>query len=69
MDLVPENKLSSSFPKTEQIQKTKIKKCNPQTTVIPQQEKRRHYKSDEVKLFMQKQKEKRRLGLLISFNK
>jgi hypothetical protein len=66
LDLVPENKLSSSLPKPEQIQKTKIKKSNAQSaiTVIPQQEKKRHYKSDEVKLFMQKQKEKRRLGEL-----
>ena len=56
-----------SEPAVNEIKHPKTKKRTQKTTSVPNiqnpvSKKERHYKSDDVKLYMQKQKEKRRLG-------
>ena len=68
MDLVP-NRVESE-PTVNEIKNPKTKKRTQKTTSVPNiqnpaSKKERHYKSDDVKLYMQKQKEKRRLGIKI----
>ena len=65
LDLVP-NRVESD--PTVEIKNPKTKKRTQKTTSVPNipnpaSKKERHYKSDDVKLYMQKQKEKRRLGI------
>lgn len=66
LDLVP-NRVESE-PTVNEIKNPKTKKRTQKTTSVPNiqnpaSKKERHYKSDDVKLYMQKQKEKRRLGI------
>merc|ERR1711990_929824 len=65
LDLVP-NRVESE-PTVNEIKDTKTKKRTQKTTSVPNiqnpaSKKERHYKSDDVKLYMQKQKEKNRQG-------
>ena len=71
MDLVP-NRVESE-PAVNEIKNPKTKKRTQKTTSVPNiqnpaSKKERHYKSDDVKLYMQKQKEKRRLGIQPQIN-
>ena len=56
-----------SEPAVNETKQPKTKRRTQKTTSVPNiqnpaAKKERHYKSDDVKLYMQKQKEKRRLG-------